>query len=237
MKHKVIKDFQLLVDKKIVVLKSGTTLVDYKYITKSDNIQVEIDIVNQNPDYFLVIDWKTELTLYMKQNKLPQPAVLSKKLIPFIEEMFILNVEKPKTDDDYDLKVKKVEKLEKELREELKDIDVKNELVRSKTLEIRKKEDELRDYEYELGKRERGMDKSLLESEKNVDFKQSEMNERLEKNLIELEARELKYSIDMDNLDKSKKDLQTYIVEIMNQNVHVLSDKHRDNLKRILSKL
>lgn len=91
-KHKVLKDFQLLTsDKKIIILKAKTVLVDYKYITKNDNVSLDKAIIDNNPDFFSPIDWKEELNTFLKLNKVTQPAILTKKLIPFIEQMFLLS--------------------------------------------------------------------------------------------------------------------------------------------------
>ena len=84
-KHKLLNDFQYISpDKKIFVLKSGTILEEYNYKVKSDIIPIDKDIVDNNPEFFEVVDWKAELMTFMKANKLPQPAQLGKKLIPFI---------------------------------------------------------------------------------------------------------------------------------------------------------
>lgn len=90
-KHKLLSDYQFLTnDKKIIILKTGTIIEDYKYITKSDSVNIDMDIVHNNPHYFQAIDWKIELLSYLKQNKIPQPSVVCKKLIPFIEETFLI---------------------------------------------------------------------------------------------------------------------------------------------------
>ena len=87
-KHKVLKDFQLITDdKKILILKAKTIIEDYKFKNKSETVSVPVDIIKNNPDYFSFIDWKEELQSYLKVNKIPQPAVITKKLVPFIETM------------------------------------------------------------------------------------------------------------------------------------------------------
>jgi len=87
-KHKVLKDFQLLTDdKKIIILKAKTVIEDYKFKNKSETVSVPVDIIKNNPDYFSFIDWKEELQSYLKVNKIAQPAVITKKLVPFIETM------------------------------------------------------------------------------------------------------------------------------------------------------
>ena len=93
-KHKVIKEFQYLSpEKKIFILKTGTILEEYNYKVKSEIIQIDKDIIDNNPEFFEIIDWKAELLTYIKTNKLPTPSVLTKKLIPFIEEMVLSSIQ------------------------------------------------------------------------------------------------------------------------------------------------
>jgi hypothetical protein len=193
-KHKVLKDFQLLTnDKKIIVLKAKTVLEDYKYVTKNDNVLVEKDIIDNNPDFFSPIDWKEELNSYLRQNKIPQPAVLTKKLVPFIEEMFVITKE-PTTvyvpvnnqvDNDSHLKeielesnLKKVEIRENKLKEELEKTHIKESelLEKEKSLEKEyqyhlQKDKELSDKEIELGNKEKLLNEReliILEKENNL---------------------------------------------------------------------
>lgn len=75
-RHKISKDFQLLTgDKKIVILKSGSLLENYKYTTKNDQIKVDRDIVDSNPDFFLLLDWKVELVNVMKEIRFKPPQL------------------------------------------------------------------------------------------------------------------------------------------------------------------
>jgi hypothetical protein len=91
-KHKLLSDFQYISpDKKIFIIKAGTVLEAYNYKLKSDIIPIDREIVDANPEIFSIIDWKAELLTYIKTNKLPTPAVLTKKLIPFIEEIVLSN--------------------------------------------------------------------------------------------------------------------------------------------------
>ncbi len=94
-KHKVLKDFQLLTeDKKIVILKAKTIIENYQFKNKTDSVKVSKEIIDNNPDYFSKIDWKEEFTNFLKQNKLPQPAILTKKIVPFIESLLDKNLSK-----------------------------------------------------------------------------------------------------------------------------------------------
>ena len=70
-KHKVIKEFQYLSpDKKIFILNVGTILEEYNYRVKTEIIPIDRAIVDNNPSFFEVIDWKAELLTYIKTNTL-----------------------------------------------------------------------------------------------------------------------------------------------------------------------
>ena len=70
LKHKLIKEFQYLgEDKKIIVLKVGTILEEYVYKLKSELIPIDKDIVDSNPDFFEIVEWRAELLSYLKSNK------------------------------------------------------------------------------------------------------------------------------------------------------------------------
>lgn len=135
LKHKVIQDYQFVSsDKKIIVLKTNTILENYVYSPKGgDSIKIDKDIIENNSTFFKVVDWKEELHSYIKSNKIPQPAILTKKIIPFIDEMFVAGQSKTQTtsikNDIYDdelkfkesqieAKSKRLELLEKQLLEE-----------------------------------------------------------------------------------------------------------------------
>ena len=87
-KHKLLSDYQYITpDKKIFLIKSGTIIEEYQYKLKGENIPIDKDIVEANPQLFDPIDWKAELLTYMRAEKLPQPAQLGKKIIPFFIEV------------------------------------------------------------------------------------------------------------------------------------------------------
>ena len=88
-KHKLLEDYQLITNEnKIVSIKAGTIIENYTY----DGIELDSSIIDSNTNYFEILNWKNELIIFMKKSKIPQPAILSKKLYPFMEE-FILNNE------------------------------------------------------------------------------------------------------------------------------------------------
>jgi hypothetical protein len=89
-RHKLLQDFQFTSsDKKIFILKKGTIIDGFKYKIKDDTIDIDMDIVLSNPDYFETIDWRSELLIHLKASKVPQPSQISKKIVPFIEEMIL----------------------------------------------------------------------------------------------------------------------------------------------------
>jgi hypothetical protein len=87
-KHKVLKDFQLLTeDKKIIIIKAKTIVENYKFKNKNDIVSVPVDVIRNNPEYFAIFDWKEELQSFLRTNKIPQPAIITKKIVPFIESL------------------------------------------------------------------------------------------------------------------------------------------------------
>jgi len=88
-KYKILKDFQLTTDdKKIVILKAKAFIIDYKYVGKDGSVKMDPIVVENNPDYFQFIDFKTDFILFLKTNKIAQPSVVAKKILPYIEEHF-----------------------------------------------------------------------------------------------------------------------------------------------------
>lgn len=191
LKHKVLKDFQLITpEKKIVTLKAGTILEEYKLVTKSDRIDVEKDVIENNPEFFTPLDWRAELLSYMKSNKIPQPAVLSKKISPFIEEMFILNIKEDSSDSserEYKSKLKEIIQKEVDLENDYKsryrDLDEKERSLESK----------LTKSEIELEREYRSKLKSASEKESDFELQLITLNrkeEDLKRSLEDITRRE-----------------------------------------------
>ena len=116
--------------------------------------------------FFEVIDWKAELLTYIKANKLPTPAVLTKKLIPFIDEMVLSSIQQNVStgtvvdesvvkeierkeldlnsrekrikgkEEEIDIRLKRVEKRESEYKEDLKLLDKREDELREKSKEL-----------------------------------------------------------------------------------------------------
>jgi len=229
-KHKVIKEFQYLSpDKKIFVLKAGTVLEAYNYRVKAEIIPIDKEIIDNNPEFFEVIDWKAELMSYMKLNKMPQPAQLGKKLIPFIEDMVlssiqaapagpaideakIREVERKEIDlnsrekrikekeEEIEIRIKRVEKREGEYKEDLKSLDKKEDDLREKQLELIEKGLDLDDKMQDLNEKERNLDRAALESSKEIDEKYVKLQKKIDEDLKSLAEKERQ-------LEKKAKDL------------------------------
>lgn len=184
-RHKVLKDYQLTTsDKKIIILKSGSILEDYKYGTKNDFIKVDKETVDQNPDFFQLISWKIELVNVLKQSKIPQPSIVAKKIIPFLDEIFIQDVaikSDNKNDDDYKSKFNSLHDKELEYDKIIrnqKDIESDFEY---KLQKLNKKESELKIYTSEIESKEfeiRRKSKELLEKEESLRDYESNIKKR-----------------------------------------------------------
>ena len=198
-KHKVLKDFQLLTDdKKIIILKAKTIIEDYKFKNKSETVSVPVDIIKNNPDYFSFIDWKEELQSYLKVNKIPQPAVITKKLVPFIETMMNQGnstikevivekeviIEKPMVVSDDTLSI--------ELETKIKKIKLKEDQLDKEIEEANTKELEATNRE----KKAQELEKTYTEKLKEIEDKEKYLNSKE----IELNEKELRLSEKESNL-------------------------------------
>ena len=224
-KHKVVKEFQYLSpDKKIFILKAGTILEEYNYKVKTETIVIDRDIIDNNPEFFEIVDWKAELLTYIKVNKLPTPTVLTKKLIPFIDEMVLSSIQQnvasgPVVDesvvrelerkeidlnsrekrikdkeDEIDIRLKRVEKREGEYKEDLKSLDKKEDDIRERSKEVIEKSLDLDDKIQELNEKERNLDRASLESSKEIDEKYVELQKKIDSDMKELSRREKEFS-------------------------------------------
>lgn len=216
-KHKVLKDFQLLTDdKKILILKAKTLLEDYKFKNKSEFVKVPSEIIKNNPDYFAFIDWKEELQNFLKTNKIPQPAVITKKIVPFIESLL----------SEYTLNIKEVvveKEIQKEIIIEKPTIVEKEILVENSNSKL---EIELENKLKKLKLKEEQLDKEIDEANK----KELECI-NLEKKLKELETKLSERS----NLLESKENDLINLQKILSEKEEQLSHKE-SNLSDYLSK-
>ncbi len=186
-KHKVIKEFQYLSpDKKIFILKVGTILEEYIYRVKTELIPIDKLIIDNNPEFFEVIDWKAELLTFMRAEKMPQPAQLGKKLIPFFEEMIMSSIQNSSSSNGTqnvldDSKIRELERLEIDLNSRERRIKDKEDEVEIRLKRVEKREDEYKSDLKLLEKREdeiRIKSRELTEKELNIEDKLQDLNER-----------------------------------------------------------
>jgi len=238
-KHKVIKEFQYLSpDKKIFVLKAGTVLEEYNYKVKSEVIPIDKEIVDNNPEFFEAIDWKAELMSYMKLNKMPQPAQLGKKLIPFIEEMvlssiqaapvgaaideaMIKEIERKEIDlssrekrirdkeEEIEIRLKRIEKREGEYKEDLKSLDKKEDELRERSKELTEKALDIDDKIQDINEKERNLDRAALESSKEIDVKYVELQKKIDEDLRSLAEREREMEKKAKQLAKKESEIES----------------------------
>ena len=237
-KHKVVKEFQYLSpDKKIFILKAGTILEEYNYKVKTETIAIDRDIIDNNPEFFEIVDWKAELLTFIKANKLPTPAVLTKKLIPFIDEMVLSSMQQntptgvvideslvkelerkeldlnsrdkriKEKEDEIEIRLKRVEKRETEYKEDLKSLDKKEDGIREKSKELIEKGLDLDDKIQDLNEKERNIDRSALESSKEIDEKYVKLQEKIDKDLKALSEREKELEVKAKDLSKKEEDI------------------------------
>jgi chromosome segregation ATPase len=232
-KHKVVKEFQYLSpDKKIFILKIGAILEEYIYKVKTELIPIDKAIIDNNPEFFEVIDWKAELLTFMRAEKMPQPAQLGKKLIPFFEDMIMSSIQHDNIPSIDPTLMKDVERREIELNTFKRDLDRRETDLDSRDRRIKDKEDELeirikrvekREDEYKLDLKTiekkdddlRLRTRTITEKELDLQEKIQELNER-ERNLdrtalssakeYDSKYAELQTKIDSDLADLSKRE-------------------------------
>jgi DNA repair exonuclease SbcCD ATPase subunit len=250
LKHKLIKEFQYLGDdKKIIILKVGTILEEYIYKLKSELIPIDKDIVDSNPDFFEIVEWKAELLSYLKSNKIPQPAILSKKLYPFMEE-FILNNETNSSkiesnivinedliskreldiqrrekrvienEDDNAEKLKRIQNREDIYKENIKQLDEKENDLLLRISKITERELNLEDALREINERERNLENEILNSSQDIEGKYKELKEKIDTDLLDLDKKEAV-------LSKKEKELSN-LETLLNQKESDISDEIRD---------
>lgn len=213
-KHKLLSDYQYTtVDKKIFLIKSGTIIEEYVYKLKGENIPIDKDIVEANPQLFSPIDWKVELLTHMKTQKFPTPSQFHKKLVPFIEEMVLSSIQQNSVpvssidesklrevewkeidlnnrekrikdkEEEVDIRLKRVEKREEDHKLELKSLDKKEDELRQRSRDLTEKQLDLEDKLQDLNEKERNFDRSILESAKDLDVKYADLQVKIDKDL------------------------------------------------------
>lgn len=235
-KHKVIKEFQYLSpDKKIFILKLGTILNEYVYNVKGEDIIMDKDIIDNNPEFFETVDWKSELHTFIKVNKLPSPKTLSNKLIPFMEDMILssmgsnngIQVDEERMreienkeselnsrerrikskEEEIDIRLNRVDKREKDYKEDLKLLDKKEDDIREKSRELVERELDVQDKLQDINEKERNLDRTILESSNDIDNKYTELQSKIDKDLKTVSEKEKDLEIALKNLKKKEDNL------------------------------
>lgn len=238
-KHKLVSDYQYLTpDKKIILIKAGIILEEYNYKIKTDIIPIDKEIVDNNPQIFEIVDWKTEMLSYMKAHKLPTPAQLHKKIVPFIEEMILSSIGQQtgqqtgqKLDDS---KIRELEQKETDLFSQ-------EQVLNRQQVSLESKERILKDKEDEIEVRTKRLEKRELEHKNDLsslDKKEDELRERgrelinkgleLDDKLQDLNERER--NLDLNSL-KSAEEIDSKYSELqskINNDLKSLSDKEKE---------
>ena len=266
-KHKLIQDFQFTSnDKKIFILKTGIILEQYIFKSKEGEILIDKDIVDNNPLFFQVIDWKTELLLYLKSEKIAQPSQISKKLIPFIEDMVLSSIQKSSTgpvmdeslmkelerkesdlnsrerrikdkEDEIEVRLKRTEKREDEYKLDLKVIEKKDDDLRVRTRTITEKELDIQDKTQDLNERERNLSRTALSSAKEYDSKYAELQSKIDTDLSDLSKREKELEVGFKKVKELESKLESKMSEIIESNKSKIYSDLESELKGIESEV
>lgn len=228
-KHKVVKEFQYLSeDKKIFVLKAGTIIEEYNYKAKSETIAIDSIIIENNPEFFEIVDWKADLLAYIKANKLPTPAVLTKKLIPFFEDIVASSISQSSAvavddslvkdldrrdkkiqekEDEIEIRLNRLDKRELEYKEDMKSLDKREDSIRERSRELVEKSLDLDDKTQDLNERERNIDRSALESSEEIDAKYEKLQKKIDLDLKVLLKREKELESKLKDISKKEESL------------------------------
>jgi len=208
-KYKVLKDFQLITeDKKIIVLKAKTIIENFTFKNKNETVKVPTEVIKNNEDFFTLFDWKEELQSFLRTNKIPQPAVITKKIVPFIESLM----------EDQETIVKEVV-VEKEV---IKEVVVEKPTIVEKKVVVEKPK---------IVEKEVFVEKTIKDDTLQIEFesrlKKFELKEQqLEKEILDNNKKEL----DLSNLEKKlneiQKNLETKTSEIENREQLVISKEN-----------
>lgn len=210
-KHKLLSDYQYTSpDKKIFLIKTGTILQNYVYNVKGEDVLLDRDIIDANPEMFQIVDWKSELQLFIKKNKFPSPKTLSNKLTPFIEDIVLSSssnsgvqvdedrlreIESKESElksrekrikskeEEVDIRITRIEKRENGYKEDLKSLDDKEDSLREESKELKERELDVQDKLQDINEKERNLDRTILESSKDIDIKYKELQSKIDKDL------------------------------------------------------
>jgi uncharacterized protein (DUF3084 family) len=249
-KHKLLSDYQLITtENKIVLIKSGTIIENYTY----EGIEIDKSIIDSNTNYFEIMSWKNELIIFMKKSKIPQPAVLGKKLFPFMEEFIISSTTTQQSgpvldeskwrelddkefdltrrekrikekEDDLETRLSKIESRENEYKTDVRLLDKREDDIRQRSTELTNKELDSQEKQQALSERERNIDSEILEASKDMDSKYSELQKKIDEDIKSVTERENKLEVELRELSQSKEEFEEYKLEVERYNDY-LTDK------------
>lgn len=248
-KHKLLSDYQYVSpDKKIFLIKSGTIIDNYVYKYREGSMTLDKELVEANPQLFSPVDWKSELISHLKSEKIPQPSIVGKKIIPFFEEMIISSLNEPHNnnldpyqikeletkekdlqnrelrikskEEELEIRISRVEKRENSYKEDLKSLDKKEDELREKNRLLSEKQVDLEDKIQDLNERERNLDRNILKSSDEIESKYSELRKKIDSDLESVSIREK----DLEVLTKELKRQQSKLEKKESQ----ISDRLRD---------
>jgi hypothetical protein len=208
-KYKVLKDFQLITeDKKIIVLKAKTIIENFTFKNKNETVRVPSDVIKNNADFFALFDWKEELQSFLRTNKIPQPAVITKKIVPFIESLI----------EDQETTIKEVI-IEKEV---IKEVVVEKPTIVEKQVLVEKPK---------IVEKEVVVEKTIKDDSLQIEFesrlKKFELKEQqLEKEILDNNKKELELINLEKKLNETKGDLETKTAEIKERENLVVSKEN-----------
>lgn len=227
-KYKIIKDFQLTTsDKKIVTLKAKLYINDFKYESKDITITLDPEVVEQNPEYFQFIDWKADFINHLKINKIPQPSIIAKKILPYIEDNFRTEAGEKVIYIDKVIEVEKiVEKpVEKIVNVEKVSIQADEEVVKE-LIDVKKELKRVNGLLDESSKKSNNdnaisakLEKEMLNKFENINIKLVELNEKESMlrqesiNNAEMSIKNNELKIELDNLSKKLADSERLLNE------------------------
>lgn len=249
-KFKLLLDYQYVSsDKKIFLIKSGTIIEDYIFKTKGAEIKIDKEIVDVNPQIFQLLDWKNELLSHLKLSKIAQPAQVIKKLIPFIEDILLasstntfdvsdkyndilelensINRRNAKLNDDkseIELRLSILDKREKDIKSELKEIDKKDDILRDKLSSLKIFESDLIKRENDINKLERDIDLKLLETDSNIEERFKLLQDKIDIDIKNLNLREY-------DLDKRTKNIVILENDLSDRESKIIDSERDINIR------
>lgn len=255
-KHKLLSDYQYIAaDKKIFLIKAGTIIIEYQYNLKETSIGIDRDIIEANPQIFSPIDWQSELLIYIKAQKLPSPAALHKKIVPFIQEMALSSAGSVSTataitdtgavealgkelewkEIDLNHREKRIVDREQEIELRLKRVETRESSYKEELKSLDQKEDALRLSHKDLGDRELLLEEQLQElnqRERNLDLSLLESTDQLD---VKYKDLQLKIDADLKIVTTKEEEVEKLARKLQQQEYElaslesILADKARDS--------